>query len=160
MGRNARILEKKSWFLGKDDKQEYPISYRYVICYALLSFLSENKFNKQDALEKLETLRGAIEDGKTSSGTGFLDVFVLEEGWGFVVVDQTGGVYPRVLYSKRRKKVDADERIAAFRASLDDVIDKFERIYSYFKRRKADPWKWDRKFQEKLFKEAGFTYQE
>lgn len=44
MGRKVRILGEGAWFLGKDAKQNYPINYRYVISYALLSLISEDGF--------------------------------------------------------------------------------------------------------------------
>jgi hypothetical protein len=79
----------------------------------------------------------------------------LEGEWGLVVVDQTEGIYPLILYSKKRKKEEGEERITAFQKSLNEVIEKFELIYSYFKDHTRDSW--NREFQEGLFESAGFT---
>jgi hypothetical protein len=158
MGRKVRILEEDAWFLGKDAKQNYPINYRYVISYALLSFLLENDFDKENALEKLKELKGAIDNGETLQGTSFLDVFVLEDNWGLVVVDQLGGVYPLILYSEKRQGAEAEERLTPFAISLEEVIQKFEAVFAYFEGHTVDSW--DKEFQEGLFEKAGFTYKE
>lgn len=157
MGRKARVLDQDAWFLGKDGQQQYPINYGYVISYALLSLLHGNGFNKDDALAKLAELKDAIENEKIIHETSFLDVFVLNDGWGLVVVDQTGGIYPLVLYSAKRAKADADERKTAFALSLDNVMKKFDSIYDYFKGNTPDSW--TKEFQEGLFAIADFHYQ-
>lgn len=109
-------------------------------------------------MEKLKKLKGAIDNGETLQGTGFLDVFVLEEDWGLVVVDQLGGIYPLILYSEKRQDAEAEERLTPFTISLDEVIQKFETVLTYFEGHTVGSW--DKEFQEGLFEKAGFTYKE
>ena len=157
MGRQVKILKKRDWFLGKDSKQDYPINYRYVICYALLSLLSRNGFDKKATREKLHELEGSINSGRHFLETGFLEVIALEGEWGLVVVDQSGGIYPLILYSNKRQGGNVDERITAFENSLEDVIQNYNAIFSYFQGHSLASW--DQNFQEGLFEAAKFNCQ-
>jgi hypothetical protein len=157
MGRNLRILREEDWFLGKDDHQNYSINYRYVICYALLSFLSKNDYGKGAGRRKLEKLQEKILAGDHFMERDFLEVFFLEGDGGLVVVDQSEGIFPLILYSNIRTDVDKRERVFAFEKSLEDVIKNYDAVFEYFEGETVDSW--NENFQKGLHERAGFSYE-
>lgn len=161
MPRNIRILKEDAWFLGVDGYQKYPICYRYVICYSLLCYLNSNGCNKELGIEALRELQNNIQNGEYFLRENFLEVFPLQDGQGFVVVDQADGIYPLVIYSEnseRRNEVNVNERVSAFQASLNDIIEKYGNIFIILKDKTPDDW--SKEYQENLFQAAGFTYEE
>lgn len=162
MARDLKILNEGEWFLGKDDCEGYPISYRYVICHSLLSYLNSVQFDKVKGLEVLQKLKERIESKRDFHEDDFIEMFPLSEDWGFVIVDQSDGIYPLVIYSQKRETdlgvVKHSERVSAFDVSLYDVIEKYDAIYDALNQHGLIDW--DKDFQEKLFRSVGFEYKE
>ena len=95
MPRDLRICEEKEWFLGVDDYlKEYPICYRYVICYSLLSYLHSVGLDKDKGLSVLQELQKAIDSESKDNfkKDNFIELFHLKKNCGFVVVDQSNGI--------------------------------------------------------------------
>ena len=160
MSRDLEILRKDEWFLGADNCQKYPIYYRYVICYSLLSYLNNVLFDKNEGLKVLQELQKAINDESYFKKKKFIELFPLKENWGFVVVDQADGIYPLIIYSEKRETelgaVTRSQRVAAFQLSLNKVIEKYDEIYDTIKQHDLSDW--SKEFQENLFRAVGFEY--
>ncbi len=152
MPRNLKIMKEDEWFLGKDEKQDYPVCYRYVICYSLRSYLCSTTFNKDSGLTALKELKNNIEKKSHFKKERFLELFPLKEDLGFVVVDQSGGIYPLVIYAEGIG--DCNQRVPAFQMSIDAVIGSYDKIFDVFSEDKSADW--TKEYQENLFGKAGF----
>ena len=144
---------KEPWFLGMDSKQDYPISYRYVLCHSLLNYFKFDGFDPCHGSVALKNLLSAIQNHQYYKKNNFIELLPLENE-GFTVVDQADGIFPMVLYPNTRSDKDKKERIYAFKKSVEDVIDKYAKIFVYFTSNKTDIW--TKEFQENLYEAAGF----
>ncbi|MCK4532314.1 hypothetical protein KAU39_00885 [bacterium] len=152
MPRNLKIMKEGEWFLGKDEKQEYPVCYRYVICYSLRSFLCSVDFDKDLGLMALKELKDNIGKKSHFKKDYFLEIFPLKEDLGFVVVDQSNGIYPLVIYAEGIG--DCNQKVTAFKMSIDEVIRSYDKIFDIFSEGKSADW--TKGYQENLFEKAGF----
>lgn len=153
MPRNLRILQEEDWFLWKDSCQrKYPINYRYVICYSLLCYLNSNSWNEELGIISLRELQDSVQNKTYFLRENFLELFPLQDGQGFVVVDQSDGIYPLLIYSEnseRRNQENINERVSAFEESLKIIIGNYCNIFDIIKHK--SPESWNQEFQEKLF---------
>jgi len=162
MSGDLDILEKGDWFLATTEPDGYPINYRLVLSYALrnyLTMLSDARFKKGSSV--LEALHHGLKDEEHYHQEHFIELipFIpMNNDRGFVVVDQSHGIYPLVLYPEADTTRHKRERVGAFRRSLEDVIDKYADIYDYFNENKRESW--TEQFQEDFHTNAGFTYQD
>jgi hypothetical protein len=173
--RKLTILDahKVEWFLGPDNVQRNytPVCYHYVICHSLLNYLTENDYDFDKGKEVLERLLESAGNGSEGQPShfreeGFMELLPLAENWGFVVVDQSDGMYPLVCYSDKRVKrikensdveVDYRNRATAFREALKNVSDKYFEVHEHLKNKKPEDW--TKKFQEGLFQATdGFAF--
>jgi hypothetical protein len=152
MPRNLKILKENEWFLGKDEKQGYPVSYRYVICYSLRCYLCSIDFNKDSGIKALEELKSSIEKKSYFKKECFFELFPLKEDLGFVVVDQSNGIYPLVIYAEETG--DCNQKVLAFQMSIDEVIKNYNKVFNVFSEDKSADW--TKEYQENLFGKAGF----
>ena len=105
MPRDLEILkpENESWFLGIDGEQRYPICYKYVICYSLREYLKRHDYDRTEGKRILNELREAFRHpNEVFEVADFIDLYPFVDSQGFVVVDQTNGIYPLMLYSGER----------------------------------------------------------
>ena len=151
MPRNLKILKENEWFLGKDEKQDYPVCYRYVICYSLRRYLDSTGFDKNSGIKTLRELKSSIENKAHFKKEWFLEIFPLKEDLGFVVVDQSNGIYPLVIYAEGIG--DCSQRFSAFENSIDEVITNHDNIFDVFSADKSTDW--TKEYQENLFEKAG-----
>ncbi len=127
MPRDLRILNENSWFLSEE--QEYPIFYRYVICYSLLFYFNANN-SREKGKKALEFLHDALIDGMmTIRNSDFLDLYPIEDGKIFLIIDQSNGIYPLVLYSDEVIREGHKGRVYAFQKSVEDILSNYDDIY-------------------------------
>lgn len=156
MPRELKILKEGGWFLGRDDCEGYPVSYRYALCYSLRNYLEKCNYDDEaKGKEALGDLRACINAGSTYSESYFIELLPLRDG-GFVVVDQADGIFPLVLYPDNRSDIEKRLRVLAYENSVVDVIDKYDAIYRFFRAHSTEPW--DPGFQQNLWRAAGFQY--
>lgn len=126
MPRDLRILNEDPWFLSEE--QGYPIFYRYVICYSLLYYLNEKKHTREEGLTILKKLSVAIDNKRMLREVDFLELFPFKDDEGFVVIDQSNGIYPLTIYSEEIAREGRKERVYAFQKSVEDVINNYDKI--------------------------------
>lgn len=143
-------------FSGND----YPISYRIVICHALCSCL-ESKKSKESLssyLNDLESFIGYFKSGKQKDDNdflrleGFLEVvrfyhykkpdcfdpqILSLDGIGFVIIDRSSRQAPLVLYGRPKNKSKKDRRLG-FLMSIKSIRDEFETVFRYISSK--EPW--------------------
>jgi len=134
MPRELRILKGEKWFLYEGDRPSgkfgYPIYYPFVICHALFRYTWTFGKNWSKCNDVLREIIDAMDENKMFSRSYFLELlpFTLEEERGFVVVDQSDGCYPLVLYPPSFKRQERRDRVEPFRLSLGEVKDNLEKI--------------------------------
>ena len=161
MSRCLEILEKADWFLATTEINIFPISYRLVLSYALrnyLTTLTDVPFEKGSSV--LEALYDSLDNEEHYHEEHFVELIPLiptKNDRGFVLIDQSEGIYPLVIYPEADTTKNQRERVGAFRESLEEVIDRYTNIYDYFKENACKSW--TEQFQDDFHTSAGFTYQ-
>jgi hypothetical protein len=152
---DLRILQgrKEPWlfFEGMRDNEQkgYELFYRYLISYSLFHYLVEGKRENDEGLNALERIKNAIRNLQTERIPDFFEVFAFKNNDGYVVVDQSNGCCPAIIYSSNQEREKKYPRDYAFLKSVNDVINNFDKLVEKFKKLKSlDDWTED--FQNQI----------
>jgi hypothetical protein len=142
MQRNFRASGDATFLKGK-----YPISYRLLICHALM----RQKTTLEACKALLNSMKQSIQNNKLFREPHFLEIipgaFNPHQG-GFVVVDRTKACFPLVFYPIGYSTNDKHgDRPKAFSNALKDVTDNIGRIHALLNKSQN----WDVNTQKELF---------
>ncbi len=134
-----RILQGRNepwlFFEGMRDNERkgYELFYRYLISYSLFHYIMERNHSNEEGLNALKQIKAAIDDSnnlQTVRIPDFFEVFAFKDNDGYVVVDQSNGCCPTIIYSANQERGKKHPRDYAFWKSVEDVIDNFDNLVS------------------------------
>jgi len=119
------------WFAQRTGKTNgYPVAYRMVFCKIIFEAI-KRKNNSEEIESKFQELLNAINGLENLQEDGFFDFFTIKDGLAFVFIDQTDGIYPLTIYTKKAKRSPyRRSRSYAFEKKVEEVIYFFDQIYN------------------------------
>lgn len=145
-----RIADSENWFLFdeeccKENNLPYPVCYRYAVTYSLFGYLSRGHSadEGETALRELDTALGKEDFAKED----FVEVFHFNGGKGYVIVDQSNGCIPLILYSRKDRTTAYEVSVKEALRHIKALLDCYQRTFST---PGSFPQRWTEGFQAQL----------